>query len=47
MTAAEVLEYVVLKANLDPQQNWGLFEVICNKELGKSWDFSPPVLLNL
>ena len=36
MSVAEVLDHIVLKANLDINQRWALFEVICNQELGKA-----------
>ena len=35
MTGEDLLEYVVGKALLDRDVFWGLFEVVCNGQLGK------------
>ena len=35
MSAEGLLEYVVEKAQLDSQKYWGLYEVICEQEIGK------------
>ncbi len=35
MSSEALLEYVIEKAGLDPQKYWGIYEVICEQEIGK------------
>ena len=44
MTAEQVLKYVVTKAELDSNKHWGIFEVICGRELQRPLHFSEKVL---
>ena len=44
MTAEEVLKYVVTKAELDANKHWGIFEVICGRELQRPLHYSESVL---
>ena len=44
MTAEEVLKYVVTKAELDSNKHWGIFEVICGRELQRPLHYSESVL---
>ncbi|KAI0228401.1 Arf-GAP with Rho-GAP domain, ANK repeat and PH domain-containing protein 2 [Lamellibrachia satsuma] len=44
MTAEQVLQYVVRKADLDTYKHWGIFEVICGRELQRPLHYSEKVL---
>ena len=39
-----MLQFVVKKAELDPNKHWGIFEVVCGRELQRPLHYSEKVL---
>ena len=40
MTTQEVLQFVESKADLDSNVHWGIYEVVCQNQLGKAHMYS-------